>query len=194
MSHTVYLLNGASLKLLDTRECNIDGIDTFADAERECRILCEELYFNPCFLQSNHLYELVDWIQEARKAASGIVINPGAFTHTSTALLDALHDFAALAGALNAFDGPVIEVHVSNVHRSGRIRRHSYVPLRADGVIAGCGTEGYLLALRRLRTLIDQAVLNKAFSNEDRDNDRRTYKTYSALWLPYRSVQSAVDL
>ena len=99
------------------------------------------------FFQSNREYELIDWVHEAREAAGGIVINPAALTHTSVALLD----------ALNAFDGPIIEIHISNVHKREEFRRHSYVSLRADGVIAGCGTQGYQLALRRIATLIDQA-------------------------------------
>ncbi len=77
------------------------------------------------------------------RSGLGIVINPGAFTHTSIAILD----------ALNAFDGPVLEVHISNIHRREAFRHHSYVSARADGVIAGFGTEGYLLALRRMATL-----------------------------------------
>lgn len=87
---------------------------------------------------------MVDWIQEARESAQGIVINPGALSHTSVAVLD----------ALNAFEGPVIEVHISNIHKRESFRHHSFVSLRAEGVIAGCGTEGYLLALRRLATLL----------------------------------------
>ena len=88
---------------------------------------------------------MIDWIHEARETAAGIVINPAAFTHTSVAILD----------ALNAFDGPVIEVHISNVHKREEFRHHSFVSARADGVIAGLGTQGYGLALRRLATLID---------------------------------------
>ena len=96
------------------------------------------------FEQSNREYELIDWIHEARQAAGGIVINPAAFTHTSVAILD----------ALLAFDGPVIECHISNVHKREAFRHHSYVSQRADGVIAGFGTEGYGLALRRMATLL----------------------------------------
>ena len=86
---------------------------------------------------------IVDTIHEARHQAAAIVINPGALTHTSVAILD----------ALNAFDGPVIEVHISNVHKREDFRHHSFVSLRADGVIAGCGTEGYRLGLRRVASL-----------------------------------------
>ena len=99
------------------------------------------------FLQSNHEGQIVDWIHEARGAAAGIAINPAAYTHTSVAILD----------ALNAFDGPVIEVHISNVHKREAFRHQSYVSLRADGVIAGLGTPGYGFALRRLASLIAAA-------------------------------------
>jgi 3-dehydroquinate dehydratase-2 len=94
--------------------------------------------------QSNHEGQLVDWIQEARKDAAGIIINPGAYSHTSVAILD----------ALNAFEGPVLEVHISNIHKREAFRHHSFVSSRADGVIAGFGTEGYLLALRRMAGLL----------------------------------------
>ena len=98
--------------------------------------------------QSNREYEIIDWIHEARETAAGIVINPAAFTHTSVAILDALH----------AFDGPVFEIHISNVHKREAFRHHSYVSGRADGVIAGFGTQGYTLALQRLARLIDETA------------------------------------
>jgi 3-dehydroquinate dehydratase-2 len=94
--------------------------------------------------QSNHEGQLVDWIQEARGTAAGILINPGAYSHTSVAILD----------ALNAFEGPVLEVHISNIHKREAFRHHSFVSSRAEGVIAGFGTEGYLLALRRMAGLV----------------------------------------
>jgi 3-dehydroquinate dehydratase-2 len=146
MSRIVYLLNGPNLNMLGKREPNIYGSETLADAERDCRALCDELGLDLRFLQSNREYELIDWVHEARETAGGIVINPGAFTHTSVALLD----------ALNTFSGPVIEIHISNIHQRESFRHHSYISFRANGVIAGCGTEGYLLALRRIRTLINQ--------------------------------------
>ncbi len=145
MSRLVYLLNGPNLNLLGKRQPHIYGSETLADVEAGCRALAAEFGLELRFLQSNHEGQLVDWIHEAREAAGGIVINPAAYTHTSVAILD----------ALNAFDGPVIEVHISNVHKREAFRHHSYVSLRADGVIAGLGTQGYGLALRRLATLID---------------------------------------
>ena len=98
------------------------------------------------FHQSNAEFQLIDWIHEARESAGGIVINPAAFTHTSVAILD----------ALNTCEFPIIEVHISNVHKREAFRHHSYVSLVASGVIAGFGTQGYPLALQRLARLIDQ--------------------------------------
>jgi len=97
-----------------------------------------------CFQQSNHEGDLVDYIQAARESSVAIIINPGAYSHTSVAILD----------ALQSFDGPVIEVHVSNIHRREAFRHHSYVSKRADGVIAGCGVQGYLLALQRVNAML----------------------------------------
>ena len=146
MTKLVYILNGPNLNLLGKRQPEIYGHETLADVERDCAALAGELVVEIRFLQSNHEGRLIDWIHEAREDAAGIVINPAAFTHTSVAILD----------ALKTFDGPVIEVHISNVHQRESFRHHSYVSLRADGVIAGCGTEGYRLALRRVASLIAQ--------------------------------------
>ena len=144
MSRLVYVLNGPNLNLLGKRQPHIYGHETLADVERDCRKLAEELKLELRFHQSNREYELIDWIHEAREQAVGIVINPGAFTHTSVAILD----------ALNAFDGTVIECHISNVHKREGFRHHSYVSLRADGVMAGFGTHGYALALRHAAKLV----------------------------------------
>ncbi|ARC89236.1 type II 3-dehydroquinate dehydratase [Rhodovulum sp. MB263] len=141
---TIYILNGPNLNLLGQREPEIYGHETLADVEASCARIAAGAGHAIRFLQSNHEGALVDWIHEARQSAAAIVINPAAFTHTSVALLD----------ALNAFDGPVIEVHISNVHRREPFRHRSYVSLRADGVIAGCGVEGYELALRRVASLL----------------------------------------
>jgi 3-dehydroquinate dehydratase-2 len=148
MSRVVYVLNGPNLNLLGKRQPHIYGHETLADVERDCRSLAAELKLEIRFHQSNREYEIIDWIHEAREVAGGIVINPAAFTHTSVAILD----------ALNAFDAPVLEVHISNVHKREEFRHHSFVSHRADGVIAGLGTQGYLLALRRLAALIDDAA------------------------------------
>lgn len=139
----IYILNGPNLNLLGLRQPEIYGHETLADVAEACAGLAEDLGMTISFHQSNHEGALVDLIQEARAKAAGIIINPAAYTHTSVAILDALH----------AFDGPVLEVHISNVHKREAFRHHSYVSQRADGVIAGFGTEGYLLALRRMARL-----------------------------------------
>jgi 3-dehydroquinate dehydratase-2 len=148
MSRLVFILNGPNLNLLGKRQPHIYGHETLADVERDCRVLAGELGLELRFHQSNREYEIIDWIHEARESAAGIVINPGAFTHTSVAILD----------ALNAFDAPVIECHISNVHKREAFRHHSYVSLRTDAVMAGFGTHGYQLALRHLARLIDQTA------------------------------------
>jgi 3-dehydroquinate dehydratase-2 len=148
MSRLVFLLNGPNLNLLGKRQPHIYGHETLDDVERDCRALAQELGLELRFHQSNREYEIIDWIHEARETAGGLGINPAAFTHSSVAILD----------ALNAFDPPVIEIHISNVHKREAFRHHSYVSLPADGVIAGFGTQGYLLALRRLARLIDEAA------------------------------------
>ena len=145
MSRLIYVLNGPNLNLLGKRQPHIYGHETLADVERDCRALAKELNLEIKFHQSNREYELIDWIHEARETAGGIVINPAAFTHTSVALLD----------ALNTFDHPVIEVHISQVHKREAFRHHSYVSHRADAVMAGFGTQGYSLALRRHALLLD---------------------------------------
>jgi 3-dehydroquinate dehydratase-2 len=148
MSRLVYVLNGPNLNLLGQREPQIYGAETLADVERACHKLANQLKLEVHLHQSNREYELIDWIHDARGKAGGIVINPGAFTHTSIALLD----------ALNAFVGPVIEVHISNIHKREEFRHHSYVSRRAEGVIAGCGVQGYELALMRLARLFGPAA------------------------------------
>ena len=145
MSRLVFVLNGPNLNLLGKRQPHIYGHETLTDVEHSCRALAEELGLDLRFHQSNREYEIIDWIHEARETAGGIVMNPAAFTHTSVAILD----------ALNTFDAPMIEVHISNVHKREEFRHKSFVSLRADGVIAGFGTQGYLLALRRIAHLID---------------------------------------
>lgn len=144
MPKLVTLLNGPNLNLLGLRQPEIYGRETLDDVAAKVSDLAEELGLTLRALQSNHEGQLVDWIHEARGKSAGIIINPGAYSHTSIAILDALH----------AYDGPVIEVHISNIHKREAFRHHSYVSARADGVIAGCGTEGYLLALRRIASLL----------------------------------------
>lgn len=139
---TIFVLNGPNLNLLGKRQPEIYGHETLDDIGHLCRKTAGDGYMIR-LLQSNYEGQIVDWIHEAREAACGIVINPAALTHTSVAVLD----------ALNAFDGPVIEVHISQVHKREPFRHHSYVSLRADGVIAGLGIEGYAAAVRRILSL-----------------------------------------
>ncbi len=146
MSRVVYVLNGPNLNLLGKRQPHIYGYETLADVEADCRRVAADLKLDIVFHQSNREYEIIDWIHEARETADGIVINPAAFTHTSVAILD----------ALNTCEFPVLEVHISNVHKREAFRHHSYVSLRADGVIAGFGVQGYTLALQRVAKLINE--------------------------------------
>ncbi|WP_457300105.1 type II 3-dehydroquinate dehydratase [Phyllobacterium sp. P5_D12] len=140
---TIYIINGPNLNLLGKRQPEIYGFETLSDVETQCVELATELGGSIRFLQSNREYQIIDWIHEARGTAAGIIINAGAFTHTSIAILD----------ALNTFEGTVMEVHISNIHKRESFRHHSYISTRADGVIVGCGTEGYQLALRRVMSL-----------------------------------------
>ncbi|BBG31409.1 MULTISPECIES: type II 3-dehydroquinate dehydratase [Zymobacter] len=134
--NSILVLNGPNLNLLGKREPHIYGHETLADVEQSviahaagrATVVCQ---------QSNHEGTLVDLIQDARGQFDGIIINAGAYTHTSVAILD----------ALNAFEGKVVELHISNVHRREAFRHHSYLSVRADAVVAGMGTFGYLASL-----------------------------------------------
>lgn len=138
----ILLLNGPNLNLLGTRQPELYGHATLTDVEHDFAALGAELGFAVTCKQSNYEGQLVEWIQEARETAAAIVINPAAYTHTSVAILD----------ALNMFDGPVIEVHISDIYQREAFRHHSYVSLRADLTIAGKGVEGYTIALRDVAT------------------------------------------
>jgi 3-dehydroquinate dehydratase-2 len=142
---TVFVLNGPNLNLLGVRDPAVYGLDTLSDIEARCLARAAGLEVQIEFRQSNHEGQLVDWIHEARESADGIVLNAGALTHTSVAILDAL-----LASEL-----PVIEVHLSNIFRRERFRHHSYVSLAATGVICGLGAQGYELALEAIAALME---------------------------------------
>ncbi len=144
MTSRILVLNGPNLNLLGQRQPEIYGAATLADIEAVCLAAGERLRLDVTCAQSNHEGVLIDRIQAARGAVEGIVINAGAYTHTSIAILD----------ALNAFEGRVMEVHISNVHRREAFRHQSHISQRADGVIVGCGIQGYVLALERLATLL----------------------------------------
>lgn len=145
MSKTVYILNGPNLNLLGQREPDIYGCETLDDLANTCTMLANAAGMSVKCLQSNYEGQLVNWIHEARHEAAGIIINPGAYSHTSIAI----HD------ALKAFEGRIIEVHISNIHRRESFRHHSYVSLCADGVIAGLGLHGYGLALESMGRLLN---------------------------------------
>lgn len=147
MRAPIFVLNGPNLNMLGTRNPEVYGRETLADVEKLCRASAGDLGLEIDFRQSNDEGKLVDWIQEARAGASGIVINPAAYSHSSVAI----HD------ALEAFDGPIVEVHISNIHARETFRHFSYVSLVANGVIAGCGTQGYALALERVAKLIAES-------------------------------------
>lgn len=136
----VLVLNGPNLNLLGLREPEVYGRTTLADIEQRCIAEGKRLGLQVECRQSNIEGELVTWVQQARGSKAGLVINPGAYTHSSIALLD----------ALKAVDLPSVEVHLSNIHRREEFRRHSYVSMGVTGVIAGLGAEGYVLALTAL--------------------------------------------
>lgn len=144
MTKLITVLNGPNLNLLGKRQPEIYGHETLADVEAALAALALQLGLMLVAHQSNHEGALVDLIQGARGTSAGIIINPGAYSHTSVAILDALH----------SFEGPVLEVHISNIHKREAFRHHSFVSSRAEGVIAGFGTQGYLLALHRMATLV----------------------------------------
>lgn len=146
MSTLIDIINGPNLNLLGEREPGQYGSTSLADVEAGAKALCAEMGFDLRMRQSNHEGELIDWVQAARTDSSGIIINPGGYSHTSIALMD----------ALKAFAGPVIEVHVSQVYKREAFRHHSYVSNRSDTVIVGAGANGYALAIRQLAHLLAQ--------------------------------------
>ena len=140
----VLILNGPNLNMLGVREPDIYGRETLADIEAACRTRAKALNQTLTFRQSNDEGELVTWIQEARDSQDAVIINAGAFTHTSVALLD----------ALTILDIPVIELHLSNIYAREAFRRHSYISPAAAGVICGFGADGYGLALEAVDRLL----------------------------------------
>jgi 3-dehydroquinate dehydratase-2 len=143
-SPVILVLNGPNLNMLGVRQPEIYGRATLGDIEAACRERAEALGLTLDFRQSNVEGEMVAWLHEARDVADGIVINAGAYTHTSVALLD----------ALMICELPVIEVHISNIYRREEFRHHSYISRAAHGVICGLGPDGYLYALDALARII----------------------------------------
>ena len=144
---TAYILNGPNLNLLGTREPEIYGHDSLADIEAVCREKAAGLGLTLDFRQTNTEGTLVDWVQEAGTKGAGLIINPGAYTHTSVALLD----------ALSAINIPKIELHLSNIHAREEFRQRSVTAPAANGLIMGLGAAGYGLALDALAGLMDRA-------------------------------------
>ena len=143
MASRVTVLNGPNLNLLGVREPHIYGTTTLTAIEASCREFAATIGLSLTFHQSNHEGELIDLAQSARQTADAIVINPAAFSFTSVALLD----------ALKAFDGPVIEVHISNIHAREEFRHRTVTGEVADAVITGLGWHGYLIALEAMFTI-----------------------------------------
>ena len=141
MTIRITVINGPNLNLLGVRQPEIYGYTTLKDLEQQMRDAAADKA-QLLFMQSNHEGEIIDQIHRAREQADAIIINPAAYSHTSVAILD----------ALNAFDGKVIEVHISNIHQREKFRHHSWVSARADAVICGMGLPGYLAALQYLIT------------------------------------------
>lgn len=144
MRNKVLIINGPNLNMLGTREPSVYGYQTLADIEALCEEEAERLDLEIDFRQTNSESQIIEWIQEARDSVAGIIINPAAYTHTSIAIMDALQ-----AACL-----PVVEVHLSNIHKRETFRHHSYVSLAANGVICGFGGAGYALALQAMAEII----------------------------------------
>ena len=144
MSKLITILNGPNLNLLGRREPEIYGHATLMDVEADCKSVANEFGLTCELKQSNVEGELVDMIKTCRETSAGIIINPAAYTHTSVAILD----------ALNTFDGPVLEIHISNLHRREYFRQISYVSKRANASIVGMGVDGYSLCMRHMCNLL----------------------------------------
>lgn len=142
MTKPLFILNGPNLNRLGLREPSIYGTTTLAQIEARCR--AEAGAVPVVFRQSNSETQLIDWIHEAIDAASAIVINPAAYSFTSMAIMD----------ALKMFPGPIVEVHISNIHRREQMYHHSYMSAVATAVIAGLGPEGYLAAIRAIARML----------------------------------------
>jgi 3-dehydroquinate dehydratase-2 len=143
------VLNGPNLNLLGEREPEIYGSTTLAEVEAECRAFADRIGASLFFHQSNHEGVLVDLIQEARRSADALVINPAGYSFTSVAMLD----------AMKVFGGPIIEVHVSNIHARDEHHRHSKLSGAATAVICGVGPFGYILAMQAAAHLLGRSPL-----------------------------------
>ena len=141
MTGIIHVLNGPNLNLLGVREPEIYGRETLADVERACREVAEAAGYGLVLRQTNAEHQMIDWLQEARVGAVGIVINPAAFTYAAYGVLD----------AIKMVDCPVMEVHISNIHRrEAEWRSRSIMTQVCTGILSGLGTHGYVLAVRHL--------------------------------------------
>lgn len=160
LANSIAILNGPSLNLLGEREPHIYGTTTLADIEQSCRERAEAQNLDVLFFrQSNHEGQIIDWVQEARGRAGGLMINPAGFTSTSIAILD----------ALKTFGGPIIEVHLSNIHQRESYRHHSYVSYAATGVIMGLGAQGYVRAVDALAVMLRPAGTQRGLGDVARE-------------------------
>jgi 3-dehydroquinate dehydratase-2 len=141
------ILNGPNLNLLGVREPHIYGTTTLAEIKADCEQHAAKLGLELAFHQSNHEGQLVDWIQSARESADAIIINPAGYSFTSIAILD----------AIKAFEGPVLEVHISNIHARDEYHRHSKISSAATAVICGLGPYGYIAAIQALAQMAKKA-------------------------------------
>ncbi|MFT3731699.1 MAG: type II 3-dehydroquinate dehydratase [Hyphomicrobium sp.] len=148
MTSLVYVLNGPNLNMLGVREPEVYGTETLDDLRVRTEKAAERNGLAADFRQSNIEGEIVNWVQEARGRAKGIIINAGGYTHTSVAILD----------ALQAVSLPVVEVHLSNIFRRDEFRQHSYISLAATGVICGLGAKGYELAIEAMANILNKST------------------------------------
>ena len=153
MTKPILVLNGPNLNLLGTREPHIYGSTTLAEVEAVCASRAKKRGLAISFHQSNSEAQIIEWIHDGINGASGIIINPAAFTHTSVAILD----------ALNMVKHPIIELHISNPHKRETFRHHSYVTFAATALICGLGVNGYPLAVEAMADLLEaRAIAGRA--------------------------------
>ena len=145
MKHKVLILNGPNLNMLGIREPEIYGSGSLSDVESACEQEAKVLSMSVICKQSNEEGKLVTWVQNAINDMDGLLINAGAYTHTSLALLD----------SLSAAQLPTIEIHMSNIHSREQFRHHSFVSLVASGMICGLGSYGYVLGLRAIHRILN---------------------------------------
>jgi 3-dehydroquinate dehydratase-2 len=149
MSNLVYVLNGPNLNMLGKREPHLYGTTTLDQIKAECLSLAQEFKLDCDFRQTNHEGEMVDWLQEAFEKTAAVVINPAGFSFSSIPVLD----------ALKLIEKPLIEVHITNIHKRDPLYQHSLVSRVAKGVICGLGPAGYLLALRAVASALNEETI-----------------------------------